>query len=217
MWVIRGGAQDELVDRFVGEGVVGLVFPEVPDAEILTRSEIRRSLAGERTTAQLDALEEVVSAFVREIQDGNSILLTDLSRDEVVVGTVTSRYEYREDAPDGAQHQRTVDWIARHKVADLPTAVRTAVNPKQDLQQDRSAEWSGYLAQVRDGAIGRDPGDRPVRTVPVARTRSTSPRTPRAPRVPKKPAPVTQKTCPGCFLQSHPDRFVGDYCADCAG
>ena len=87
---------------------------------------------------------------------------------------------------------------------------------KLDLQQDRSAEWAGHLAQVREGAVGRDPSDRPIRVAPVARTRSSGPRkAPAAPRV-RKPA-IAQRTCPGCFLQSHPDRFVADYCEDCAG
>jgi hypothetical protein len=216
MWVIRGGDQDELVAGFVEQGVIGVRFPEVPDAEILTHSEIRRFLAGDRTTAQLDALEGVVSAFVRELQEGNSVLLTDLTRDEVVVGTVTSRYQYEEDAPDGVQHRRTVDWLARHPVGTLPSAVQSAVKPKADLHQDRSAEWSGYLTQIRDGVIGRDPSDRPVRSVAAPRTRSASTRkAPAAPRA-KKPV-VAQQTCQSCFLQTHPDRIHNGICEDCGG
>ncbi|MCU1370015.1 MAG: hypothetical protein JWO77_1209 [Ilumatobacteraceae bacterium] len=215
MWVIRGGEQDELVPRFVEEGVIGVRFPEVPDAEILTHSEIRGFLGGDRTKAQLDALEGVLSAFVREVQEGNSVLLTDLSRGEVVVGTVTSRYQYRTDSPDGVEHERRVDWIARHPIGDLPSAVQAAVKPKADLHQDRSAEWAGYLVQVRDGAIGRDPGDRPIRTVAVPRTRSANSRkAPATPRV-KKPA-IAQQTCQSCFLQTHPDRIHDGICEDCA-
>lgn len=217
MWVIRGGEHDELVVPFVEAGVIALPYPEVPDAEILTRSEIRRFLVGERTTAQLDADEALISAFVREIRDGESILLLDTSRGEVVVGTVTGRYEFATDPSAAAvPHQRTVEWLARHPVGDLPAAVQGVARQKPALQQDRSAEWAGYLAQVRDGSLGRDPKDRPVRTVPAPRTRASGTRkAPAAPRV-KKPA-IAQRTCPGCFLQTHPDRFVGDYCEDCAG
>ncbi len=212
MWVIRGGEQDERIVRFVENGVIGVDYPEVPDAEILTRSEIRRFLVGERTTAQLDADEAILSAFVREIQVGESVLLPDLSRGEVVVGSVTGRYEFDGDATDGVHHRRSVDWLARHPIDDLPAAVRATARPKAALQQHRDAEWSGYLAQIRDGSIGRDPGDRPVRVVPVPRAR-----TPRTPAVPKVKKPVLQmRTCASCFLQTHPDRMQGDYCLDCA-
>jgi predicted Mrr-cat superfamily restriction endonuclease len=215
MWVIRGGDQDELVGPFVDDGIVGLRYPEVPDAEILTHSEIRSHLTGDRTTAQLDALVDVLTAFVRQLDVGNSILLTDTSRGEVVVGTVTSRYEYRSDASDGAQHQRTVEWLARHPVSDLPSAVQGTVRHKLVLHQDRSAEWAGYLAQVKDGAIGREPADRPVRTV-APRTRTASERkAPAAPRT-KKPV-VAQQTCQSCFLQTHPDRIHDGICEDCGG
>jgi predicted Mrr-cat superfamily restriction endonuclease len=218
MWVIRGGEQNRLVDRFVDEGVVAVEFPEVPDAEILTHSEIRRFLAGDLSTAALDAEVGVMTAFVRELGEGNSILVPDPARGEVVVGTVTSRYEFHDDVPgELGKHRRTVDWIARHPISQLPSAVQGVTKQKLTLQQHRDAEWSGYLRQVRDGEIGRDPKDRPAGTTSTTTKASARSTTPRAPRVPKKPAPVTQKTCPGCFLQSHPDRFVGEYCADCAG
>ncbi len=213
MWVIRGGDADQLVAPFVDEGTIGLAYPEVPDAEILTRSEIRRFLVGDRTTAQLDADEAILSAFVREIQVGESVLLPDTSRHEVVVGAVTGRYEFDRDAAD-VQHRRTVDWLARHRIDDLPAAVRSTAKPKLALQQHRDAEWSAYLAQVREGTLGRDPKDRPVRVVAAPRQRSarTAASTPR----PKKPV-LTMRTCASCFLQTHPDRMRGDFCVDCAG
>jgi predicted Mrr-cat superfamily restriction endonuclease len=216
MWVIRGGDQDELVGPFVDEGVIGLRYPQVPDAEILTHSEIRSHLTGDHTTAQLDALVDVLTAFVRQLDVGNSILLTDASRDEVVVGTVTGRYEYRGDGADGAQHLRTVDWLTRHPISDLPSAVQGTVRHKLALHQDRSAEWAAYLAQVKDGTIGRHPADRPVRAVATPRKRTASERkAPAAPRI-KKPV-VAQQTCQSCFLQTHPDRIHDGICEDCGG
>lgn len=213
MWVIRGGDADQLVVPFIEAGVVGLAYPEVPDAEILTRSEIRRSLVGDRTTAQLDADEAILSAFVREIQPGESILLLDASRGEVVVGTVTSRYEFATDPSAAAiPHQRSVDWLARHPIGDLPSAVQGVVKQRPVLEQHRDAEWAGYLAEVREGNLGRDPKDRPVRTVAAPRTRA-----PRAAAVPRVKKPTLQmRTCASCFLQTHPDRMQGDYCLDCA-
>lgn len=218
MWVIRGGEQNRLVDRFVDEGVIAIEFAAVPDAEILTHTEIRRFLVGEATGAALDAQVGVMTAFVRELAVGDSILVPDPARGEVVVGTVASRYEFHDEVPaELGKHRRTVDWIARHQAAGLPAAVQAVVKQKLTLQQHRDAEWSGYLRQIRDGELGRDPGDRPAGS--TSTTTRSSRRSPaaRAPRVPKKPAPVTQRTCPGCFLQTHQDRFVGDYCADCAG
>lgn len=223
MWVIRGGERNQLVDRFVDEGMVALGFPDVPDAEILTHSEIRRFLDPALGTAGLDAQVGVMTAFVREVSVGTSVLVPDPARDEVVVGTVTGRYEFHVDQPaELGRHRRTVDWIARHPVADLPGPVQRVVKQSLDLEQHRDAEWSAYLGRVRNGELGRDPKDRPAGSTSETTRRSASsgpraPRAPRAPRVPKKPAPVTQKTCPGCFLQTHPDRFVGDYCVDCAG
>ena len=213
MWVIRGGEEDRLVDRFVDAGAIAVVFPGVPDAEILTRSEIRRSLASDQTTAALDAQEAMLSAFVREIQVGDSVLLPDPSRGEVVVGTITSGYEFQGDPPgDVFRHRRTVDWLARHPVSALPSAVQPAAKARALLQQDRNAAWSAYLAQVREGEVGRDPKDRRAKTLTSTPRRRSSTATAR----PAKPV-VAMRTCPSCFLQKHPDNFKGDYCADCAG
>lgn len=213
MWVIRGGEQNRLVDRFVDQAIIGLRFPDVPDAEILTRSEIRRFLGTDASPAVLDAQEASLSAFVREIQVGDSVLLPDPQRGDVVVGTVTGRYEFDGDLPaDEARHRRSVDWLARHSVAELPKAVQgTVTKQKLDLQQHRDAEWSAYLGQVRDHVIGRDPRDRPARTSSTTPRRASRAAAPRAPK-----AAVAQRTCPSCFLQTHPDRFRGDLCVDCA-
>lgn len=217
MWVIHGGEQSQMVDRFVDGGVIALGYSQVPDAEILTRSEIRRFLADGRSTAALDAAEEMFSAFVRELQVGDSVLLPDPHRGEVIVGTITSGYEF--DGTEGSEalsHRRSVEWIARHPIGDLPAAVQGVARQKATLQQHRDAEWAGYLAQVRDHEIGRDPKDRPARSAAVPATRRRAAGTARAatPRTPK--AVVAQRTCPSCFLQTHPDRFRGDVCVDCA-
>ena len=212
MWVIRGGEQNRLVDRFIDQGVIGVGYGQVPDAEILTRSEIRRFLLDESSTSALDAQVAMLTAFVREIQIGDSVLVPDTLRGEVVVGTVTGRYEFDGDLrPDDFRHRRTVDWLARHAIADLPTEVQGVAKQRLTLQQHRDAEWSGYLAQVRDGAIGRDPKDRPARSAAPAPRRASRSGATRA----TKPV-VPMRTCPSCFLQQHPDRFRGDICVDCA-
>lgn len=216
MWVIRGGDDDRLVVPFVGEGFVGIDFDEVPDAEILTRLEIRRSLDRDGSSADFDAFEATLSAFVRELQVGDSILLLDRPCDEVVVGTVTGRYEFHDEVgPGGCRHRRPVEWLARHPVAQLPAAVQPVARQRLLLQQHRDAEWSAYLGTVRDGAVGREPADRPPPVVRERAARSSSAAPRRAAR-PAKPTPVTTRTCPSCHLQTHPDRFVGEYCADCA-
>jgi hypothetical protein len=213
MWVIRAGDQDRLVPRFVDQGVIGVGFGHVPDAEILTRTEIRRFLTDGQSTAALDAQEAAMSAFVRELQVGDSVLMPDPLCDEVVVGTVTGRYQFDDDATDPEfRHHRTVDWLARHPITDLPAAVRGTARQKPLLAQHRDAEWSAYLAQVRDGTIGRDPQDRPAPTLRTATRRRPS--SPASTRV-VKPV-IAQRTCQACFLQTHPDRMRGDYCVDCA-
>ena len=65
--------------------VIGVGFGHVPDAEILTRTEIRRFLTDGQSTAALDAQEAAMSAFVRELQVGDSVLMPDPLCDEVVV------------------------------------------------------------------------------------------------------------------------------------
>lgn len=217
MWVIHGGEQSRMVDLFVDEGVIAMGYPQVPDAEILTRSEIRKFLAEGLSPKALDAAEEMLSAFVRELQVGDSVLMPDPQRGEVIVGTITGGYEF-----DGAQrggdfsHRRTVEWIARHPIGDLPAAVQGVARQKVTLQQHRDAEWAGYLVQVREHEVGRDPKDRPARSAAAPATRRRAAGTARAttPRTPK--AVVAQRTCPSCFLQTHPDRFRGDVCMDCA-
>ncbi len=215
MWVIRGGEQNRLVDRFVDQGVIGMDYIQVPDAEILTRLEIRRFLADGLAANTLDAHESMLSAFVREIQVGDSVLVLDPQRGEVVVGTVTGGYAFHGDLPaDDFRHRRTVDWLARHAVEDLPAAVQSVARQRPALQQHRDAEWAGYLAQVREQLIGRDPKDRPARAAVTSTRRASSTARASTPRTPK--AVVAQRTCPSCFLQTHPDRFRGDVCLDCA-
>ena len=89
---------------------------------------------------------------------------------------------------------------------------------RHDLVQDRSAEWSGHMARVRAGELGKDPADRR----PVVRTASSGTRrssvTSRAPRRPPAPkaAPVAEQTCPSCHLRKPIRQFRGEYCIDCA-
>lgn len=216
MWVIRGGDDDRAVEAFIDQAMIAVAFPEVPDAEILTRTEIRRFLPRDATPAALDAQVAVLSAFVREIQEGESVLVLDLRRGEVVVGSVTGRYEFAGHLEAGElRHRRPVEWLARHALVELPAAVQGVARQKGVLQQHRDAEWSAYLAQVREGTVGRDPADRGpiVAAAPRAARapRSARPSTPRA----TKPV-VAQRTCPSCFLATHPDRFRGDICVDCA-
>src|SRR4051812_49855959 len=109
MWVIRGGEQDRLVDRFVDEGVIGVAHDAVPDAEILTRTEMRRFVVQDGTSSDADADVDVLSAFVNEIQEGESVLLVDARRGEVVIGEVTGRYEFHSAvAPGDCRHRRSV-------------------------------------------------------------------------------------------------------------
>lgn len=211
MWVIRGGDKDRSVDRFTDQGMIAVAFPEVPDAEILTRTEIRRFLAGDLTTAALDAQVALLSAFVRELQVGDSLLMPDPRRGEVVVGAVAGPYEFDGSLPADERHRRAVTWLARHRVEDLPAAVQPRAKAKVALQQHRDAEWAGYLAQVRDGTIGRDPKDRSAPSTAPPRRRSASSGGTRV----VKPV-IAQRTCSSCFLQHHPDRMRGDLCVDCA-
>lgn len=211
MWVIRGGDKDRSVDRFTDQGMVALEFPQVPDAEILTRTEIRRFLVGDLSPAALDAQVAVLSAFIRELQVGDSVLMPDPRRGEVVVGTVTGRYEFDDAAVPAERHRRTVEWRARHAIDDLPAPVRAATKQRPVLGQHRDAEWAGYLVQVRDGTLGRDPKDRSVASAAPARRRAPSTGATRV----TKPV-IAQRTCSACFLQHHPDRMRGDLCVDCA-
>ena len=213
MWVIRGGERDRLVDRFVDEGDIGIDLDEVPDAQILTRSEVRRYLDSDLSTAVLDTQADVVSAFVNEIQVGESILLIDSSRAEVVVGTVTDHYRFDAELPEGdARHRRTVDWLARHRIDELPAPLRSIAKQKPTLDQHRDAEWAGYLAQIRAEEIGRDPKDRPARPVRTAAPKRAAAASTRV----TKPA-IAQQTCSSCFIQTHPDRITDGVCLDCTG
>jgi hypothetical protein len=214
MWVIRGGDDDRLVDRFVDEGVTGLLYPTVPDAEILSRTEMRPFLAeAGGTSAAIDGHVAMLSAFVNEIQVGESVLMPDVSRGEVVIGEVTGRYVFDGDLPpEQCRHRRTVTWLVRHPVADLPAPLRKVPAQRKALLQDRAAEWSAYVARVRAGELGRDPKDRRAATRSAAAPRARAPRA--APAA--KPAPVLDRACPSCHLRKPAGQFRGDLCVDCA-
>lgn len=218
MWIIRGGEREQHVDRFVDEGFVGIEFGTVPDAEILTRTEIRRALAGTGSTRDLDEAEAAVSAFVNEIHVGASILLLDLRRGEAVLGEVTGPYEFHGDVePDACRHRRAVTWLARHPIADLPAPVQGAAKQRVVLDQRRDAEWLAYVAAAKAGDLGRDPADRGAAPALLPRSRGGTTSTPRAPRAPRTPraTAVATRTCPSCHLQMPASRFRGELCVDC--
>jgi hypothetical protein len=215
MWVIRGGEQDRLVDRFVDESVIGVAHDAVPDAEILTRTEMRRFVVQGGASSDVDADVDTLSAFVNEIQEGESVLLLDLRRGEVVIGEVTGRYEFHDALEPGeCRHRRPVTWLVRHDIADLPAEVQTVARQRGTLQQNRDATWAGHMAKVRAGEVGRDPKDRRAvsRSVVSPRARTRAAATPRMP----KPAPVVDRPCPSCHLRKPVGQFRGDYCTDCA-
>lgn len=142
MWVIRAGDQDRLVPRFVDQGVIGVGFGHVPDAEILTRTEIRRFLTDGQPTAALDAQEAAMSAFVRELQVGDSVLMPDPLCDEVVVGTVTGRYQFDDDAtdPSSGTTARWTGWPATRSPTSL---LRSAAPPDRSPCLPSTATPSG--------------------------------------------------------------------------
>lgn len=70
-----------------------------------------------------------VIKFVREIKEGNIVVIPDMARGRVLMGRVISPYNYREYWEDDCpyQHRKNVEWIKEVKRDAIPVKLKTSI------------------------------------------------------------------------------------------
>ena len=70
-----------------------------------------------------------VIKFVREIKEGDIVIIPDTARRRAIIGRVISPYEYRESWEDNCpyQHRKKVEWIKEIKRDAIPEKLKTSL------------------------------------------------------------------------------------------
>lgn len=70
-----------------------------------------------------------VLKFVREIKEGDIVVIPDMARGRAIIGRVISHYEYRESWEDDCpyQHRKKVEWIKEIKRDAIPEKLKTSL------------------------------------------------------------------------------------------
>ncbi|HYD10205.1 MAG TPA: hypothetical protein VEA78_08885, partial [Acidimicrobiales bacterium] len=181
VWIIRGGEENQLVDRFVDDGVIGLEYPDIPDGRRVDQYDVTERLKARGWTSP-EKRAELFTLFVHQVRPSHLVVMPDPARGDVLVGRVEGEYEYdsRVDVDDGA-HRRRVTWLARHDRRDLPAGARDVLRQRTVIVEHASADLLDHLEAVERGEVGRAPDDL------HAPKPAAAPRTPRAPKAPAPP------------------------------
>lgn len=125
VWVVRAGKGGKNAADFEEKGLIAIGFAPIGDVSGKDRDQIfdhARELIGSKA----GNVAGQVYRFAIGISVGDVVAVPDGQNRELLYGTVTGGYEYR-DAPviDGTQwrHVRTVEWHGRRNRDDLPDRV----------------------------------------------------------------------------------------------
>lgn len=226
IWVVRGGPGDRLLQTFLDEGEIGVVFPQFPDGHDVDRAKALKILGvgldDEPTKHQEHDAAQFLS-FVRRIRPGDIAMLVDPRAGGFACGVVTGDYRYRTELdPARAQHRRPVEWRRRLPFASLPARLDHLPEQRSMLEDVPDGRLRDLALQCTELRLGEDPFDRPAVAPARSRARgSTSTRPPRArrPPAPKRPSQATraERRCTVCLVTKSDDLFDdGDVCRDCA-
>jgi hypothetical protein len=226
IWVLRAGPADRLVQPFLDEGEIGVVFPQFSDGHDVDRAKALRILGvgldDEPTKHQEHDAAQFLS-FVRRIRPGDIAMLVDPVAGGFACGVVTGDYRYRTDLdPPRAQHRRPVEWRRRLPFASLPARLDHLPEQRSMLEDVPDGRLRDLALRCTELRLGEDPFDRPTAAPFRGRVGGAStprrPRTPK-PRAPKRPAQATraERRCTVCLVTKSADLFDdGDVCRDCA-
>ena len=125
VWVVRAGKGGKNAAEFEAQGLVAIGFAPIGDVTGKDRDQLfeyARGLIGSKA----GNVAGQVHRFANAIKVGDLVAVPDGQNRELLYGTVTGGYEYR-DAPviDGTQwrHVRMVNWLGRRNRDDLPDRI----------------------------------------------------------------------------------------------
>jgi len=125
VWVVRAGKGGKNAADFQEKGLVAIGFAPIADVSRKSREQIF-DYARELIGSKAGNVAGQIHRFANAIQIGDLVAVPDGQNRELLYGTVTGGYEYR-DVPviEGTQwrHVRAVDWHGRRNRDDLPDRI----------------------------------------------------------------------------------------------
>lgn len=119
-WVVRAGRHGETENYAIENNVVAIGWHEfgdlssIPDRESLQRH--IEAIRPDKSVATIRVWTGELWAFKDRIQIGDWVALPLKQRSAIAIGRIAGPYQYVPDAPQGARHQRRVEWAR----TDLP-------------------------------------------------------------------------------------------------
>ncbi len=122
-WVVRAGQGGEILDQVEVAGVVAIGWHELGDCGgLVTRDDFRARFAAAYPDDPNTGSSGTLYRFVRELQDGDTILTPDKRSRELLVGEIVGAYRFDPMFGNGVYtHTRPVRWrgrIARDRMSD---------------------------------------------------------------------------------------------------
>lgn len=125
-WVVRAGRRGETENYNIDRSVVAVGWHEFGDLSRIADREALQvlitSLRPDRPVQTIRIWTGELWAFKERIELGDWVALPLKMRSAIAIGRVTGPYRYQSDAPEGARHQRPVEWVR----TDVP---RTEFDP----------------------------------------------------------------------------------------
>lgn len=139
-WVVRAGRHGANEVYVIEQSAVVIGWEAVGDLSVISnrdalQSHVEKSYPNESLGTQRIWTGELW-AFKERIQIGDWVAVPLTSRSAIAIGRVTGPYRYVSNAPFGAKHQRSVEWIR----TDLP---------RSDVDQDLLYTLGATLAVFR--------------------------------------------------------------------
>lgn len=119
-WVVRAGKYGQVESYSIENNRVAVGWDDIADmSSITSRSALQELVTAtypDETIGTTRVWTGELWAFREVIQVGDWVAIPLKSRAAIAVGRVTGPYQYNGEAPEGAVHQRAVQWIR----TDLP-------------------------------------------------------------------------------------------------
>lgn len=160
MWVIRAGSQAEFVAQFEQLSILAIGWADMGDlAAYRDRTQLKARLQqidSSQTSQQVAAAAGQIFTFVYTIQVGDNVLTPLEGGREILVGTVTGKYQYDPDRmSDEYPHIRMVRWLGKISRAQVSLSLSNALrSPRAVYNVDKHIpEVQHWIAEVTSEEI----------------------------------------------------------------
>jgi restriction system protein len=153
LWVVKGGRGGIREERFLGQSVIGIGWPEVGDlSRYPDRDALRAAYRGahpDRPDGHVNTQAAQLWAFGHRMQIGDLVVVPFLGQPEIAIGEIIGPYRWVPDGDPDMPHVRAVRW----HVTDMPRAA---------LDRDLRHSFGGSVSVC---SVSRNHAERRVRAM----------------------------------------------------